>query len=216
MCNHSQSTTWYNRLFARFYDPFMRRFEQDFLLEKRRHLLQSIQGTILEIGCGTGINFTLYPAGTQVIACDPSAPMLGYAYERLEQEKANIKAAIELVHAGMGDAALESYVPEGGFDAIVCTLVLCTVPDQRAAIETIKKWLKPGGNLYVLEHIQAHSSLGKFFFNLFNPLQKRFAEGCHLNRTTDQNLKNQGFQPNWETYFSKGLPLYAAILHLKN
>lgn len=212
MCNCSKPTTFYSRLVARFYDRAMRRLEQEFLLAKRQQLLTGIKGTVLEIGCGTGINFTLYPTDVQVIACEPSAPMLAYAYERLDKEKDTIKANIELVHAGIGDSDLESYVPEGGFDAIVCTLVLCTVPDQKAAIETIKKWLKPAGKLYVLEHIRAQSAVGQFFQNLFNPIQKILAEGCHLNRQTDENLKNQHFQSEWEAYFSKGLPFYEAVL----
>jgi SAM-dependent methyltransferase len=194
----------------------MRRFEQDFLLEKRRKLLENIQGEALEIGCGTGINFTLYPENVHVVACEPSAPMLGYAFERLEKEKTTIKADIELVHAGIGDEELENYTPEGGFDAIICTLVLCTIPDQQAAIDNIKKWLKPTGKLYILEHIRAASAIGRFFQNLFNPLQKLLAEGCNLNRQTDENLKKQGFQPQWEDYFNKGLPLYEAVLYLKN
>lgn len=188
--------------------------ERDFLTAKRQQLFQDIQGKVLEIGCGTGINFTLYPANSQVIACDPSAPMLGYAYERLEKE--NIRADIELVHAGIGDETLEGYVPEGGYDAIVCTLVLCSVPNQQAAIDTIKKWLRPEGMLYILEHIRASSSIGQFFQNLFNPLQKLLADGCHLNRQTDKTLQQQGFQPEWEAYFTKGLPFYEAVLHSKN
>ncbi len=212
MCNCSKPTTFYSRLVAHFYDRAMHRFEQEFLLAKRKQLLTGIQGNVLEIGCGTGINFALYPAGNQVVACEPAIPMLSYAYERLEREKDNIKANIELVHAGIGDSELESYVPEGGFDAIVCTLVLCTVPDQQRAIETMKKWLKPGGKLYVLEHIQAASAVGRFFQNLFNPVQKIVAEGCNLNRPTDQNLKNQGFKAEWQGYFTKGIPLYSAVL----
>lgn len=213
-CCHKH-TTFYNRLFAKMYDPCMRKFEQGFLLEKRQKLLAGIQGQVLEIGCGTGINFNLYAANNQVIACDPSVAMLSYAYEKLEQEKDRIKAEIELVHAGVGDAELEAYVPEGGFDAIVCTLVLCTVPDQLNAIEMMKKWLKPSGKLYVLEHIQSSARMGRFFQNLFNPIQKIVAEGCNLNRPTDQNLKNQGFQPEWEAYFSKGINLYESVLQLK-
>lgn len=216
MCNCNKTPTLYNRIFAKLYDPLTRRFEEDFLTAKRRQLLKDIQGKVLEIGCGTGVNFPFYSTDTQVIACDPSAAMLRYASERLENKDSNIKAAIELVHAGIGEAALKDYVPEGGFDAIVCTLVLCTVPDQNAALETIKKCLKPGGKLYVLEHIRASSKLGQFFQNVFNPVQKVLAEGCHLNRPTDENLKRHGFQPEWEAYFSKGLPIYEAVLYPSN
>ncbi len=190
----------------------MRQFEERVLKEKRSHLLRNIQGKVLEIGCGTGANFAYYPTGVEVIACDPSLPMLGYAYKRLKEK--DIKAGIELVHAGIGDDILENYLPEGGFDAIVCTLVLCSVPDQQAAIDTIKKYLKPNGTLYILEHIRTNSAIGQFFQDFFNPLQKILAEGCHLNRPTDRALKNKGFRALNEAYFTKGLPFYQAILKL--
>ncbi|MDX1939066.1 MAG: class I SAM-dependent methyltransferase, partial [Saprospiraceae bacterium] len=150
--------------------------------------------------------------GVEVVACDPSLPMLGYAYERLGQS--DVKAEIELVHAGIGDDILENYMPEDGFDAVVCTLVLCSVSDQKAAIDTIKQYLKPNGKLYVLEHIRSNSSTGQFFQDAFNPLQKFFADGCHLNRPTDKALKSNGFQALNEDYFSKSLPFYQAILQL--
>ncbi len=205
--------TLYSRFFAWMYDPFMRRFEERILLKRRRQLLEDVRGKVLELGCGTGINFTLYPAGVQVVACEPSTAMLGYAYERMEQEKKNIKAQIELVNAGIGDAELEKYVPAGGFDAIVCTLVLCTVPDQEAAIAIIKKWLKPEGKLYVIEHIRSAQPLGRFWQNFFNPLWRHLAEGCNLNRQTDKALKAHGFQVEKEEYFTAGLPLYQAVFH---
>ena len=212
MCNCTKPTTFYNRLFARVYNPFMRQFEERVLKAKRSHLLRNMQGKVLEIGCGTGANFLHYPAGVSVVACDPSLPMLGYAYERLGQS--DVKAEIELVHAGIGDETLENYMPEDGFDAIVCTLVLCSIPDQQAAIDTIKKYLKPNGTLHVLEHIRSNSSTGQFFQDVFNPLQKFFADGCHLNRPTDKVLKSNGFQAQEETYFTEGLPFYQAILRI--
>lgn len=207
-----QASSFYSRFIARIYDPFMERFEERVLRSRRQKILEGIHGNVLEIGAGTGINFPLYPAGVQLVACEPSAAMLAYAYERLDKGKSSIKAEIELVHAGIGDEALQAHVPAGGFDAIVCTLVLCTVPNQENAIETIQKWLKPGGTLRVLEHICATKPTGRFFQNLFNPIWRHLAEGCNLNRQTDITLKNKGFQPIWEDYFFKGMPFYQAIL----
>lgn len=208
-----QSPSLYSRLVARFYDPIMKRFEAQVLQKKRRKILEHIQGNVLEIGVGTGINFPLYSADTQVVACEPSTAMLSYAHERLEKEKSRIQAEIELVHAGIDDEELEAYVPEGGFDAIVCTLVLCTVPDLNKTLRIIQQWLKPGGTLHVLEHIQSDKPGKRFFQNFFNPLWRHLAEGCNLNRQTDEILKNYGFQPVWEDYFVKGMPFYQAILH---
>lgn len=208
----SKLSSLYSRLVACFYNRIMKRLEEQVFQKRRQKILENIQGNVLEIGAGTGINFSLYPVGTHVIACEPSAAMLRYAHERLDKEKSGIRTDIELVHAGTGDEELEAYVPAGGFDAIVCTLVLCTVSDLDKTLETIKKWLKPGGTLHILEHIQSEKPGKRFFQNFFNPLWRHLAEGCNLNRQTDEVLKDYGFQPVWEDYFVKGMPFYQAVL----
>ena len=207
MCQPS----FYNRLFAKVYDPIMRNFEAKVLQRRRRRILAGIQGHALEIGAGTGVNFPLYPADAHVIAIEPSEPMLKIARKKLKNS--NVKADIRLLHLGIGNPALASYVPAGGFDDIVCTLVLCTVPDLEASIELIKKWLKPGGTLHVLEHIYAEKPVPRFFQNILNPLWRHLAEGCNLNRQTDEVLKAHGFLPEWEERVVKGgVPLYYGIM----
>lgn len=205
--------TFYNRLFARFYDPIMQDFEAKVLQKRRKRILEGIQGNVLEIGAGTGANFSLYPATAKVIAIEPSEPMLRIARQKLAD--ASVKAEITLVQAGIGDPHLEQYIPDDGFDAIVCTLVLCTVPDLEAAVQSIKKWLKPGGTLHVLEHICSNKPIKRWWQNFINPLWRHLAEGCNLNRHTDAVLKIQGFQPQWEEHIVRGgVPLYYGILTL--
>lgn len=204
---------FYSKLFARFYDPFMESLEEKILSKYRKQLLEPLQGNILEVGSGTGINFSLYPKGCHVIASEPSEHMLKYAEERLKME--SVEAEIELVLAGVGSDALEKYIPEEGFDAIVCTLVLCTIPKPELAVESFKNWLKPDGNLVILEHVHAKTAPRKMFHNVINPAWKRFAEGCHINRDTAKMLRDSGFSAEWEHDFLKVLPFHVSVMRLK-
>lgn len=200
----------YARLFSRMYDPAMRSLENKVLQQRRSELLHNLSGHVLEVGAGTGINFSLYPAGVRVTGCEPSLPMLSLADERLEH--ASVKADIHLVHAGIGDEALEAHIPDSGLDAVVFTLVLCTIPDPLAAIRRVERWLKPGGRLLVLEHIGSDHPAGRFLQRMLEPVWTPLAEGCRLTRKTDELLREAGFEAEWERYFTVGIRFYQASL----
>lgn len=208
--NRSRPDNWYRQLVARFYDWFLADLEERALNARRTELIGEVQGLILEVGAGTGVNFPIYPAGANVLAVEPSEAMLRYARRRLASHK--VEARIELLRAGIGDATVTDRLFPGSVDAIVATLVLCTVPDPVAAIQSFHRWLKPNGSLYVLEHIRANDHTTRMAQDLANPLWKHLADGCHLNRRTDQTLKALGFVPVWEKYFNKGLPFYQAAM----
>lgn len=210
MCNSSKEHA-YARFFARIYNPVMKGMEKSVLGPRRKNLLEQLEGNILEIGAGTGINFQYYNSNAQVLACEPSASMLKHAETKLEELG---KRNIELIHAGLGDNMLADCLPEGGYDYIVCTLVLCTVPDLDLALKELKRWLKPSGQLIVLEHIRAKGALGKALQWTFGPLWCQLAEGCQLSRQTDQKLVEHGFEVLEENYFSKAVPFYQARLEL--
>lgn len=207
-CSHPESL--YSRLFARLYDPVMIGMEHDFLEDKRRELLRGAGGKILEVGAGTGANFHLYPPEAEVLAIEPSASMLKYARGKLE--RGLTEARIELLEAGMGDGIVRESVPEGGFDQIVCTLVLCTVPRLRESIQLLRQWLKPGGKLLAIEHIQDKRQPQRWLQQAATPVWKHLAEGCHLDRPTDELLKAEGFRAVEEAYFYRWVPFYWGIL----
>ncbi len=205
-----RSDHWYARLFAMGYDPFMRKFEDRILTRYRKQLLAPMQGKILEIGAGTGVNFPFYPSGAEVWAIEPSASMMDRARKKLEAHPP--QADIRLILAGVHDPDLDLLTQQAQpFDAIVCTLVLCTIPDAVQAVTDIKRWLKPGGKLLLLEHIHAPHPPMRRWQDWLNPIWKRFGEGCNLNRPTDQTLREYGFLPEWEHYFTKGIPFYVAV-----
>lgn len=200
--------TWYQKIFAAAYDPILAQAERRGLALWRQRLLGDLAGHILEVGAGTGINFAYYGAGASVVAIEPAAPMRQRALARLAQSS-NV-AKIEVLPAAWGDPAVAALVPPGGWDAIVCTLVLCTIPAPAAVIAAMKQQLAPGGQLIMLEHIRAQAPWGQFWQRFFNPCWQQVAEGCHLHRPTDATLRDQGFVPHQEQYFHLGLPFYAA------
>lgn len=182
-------------------------------------LIQPLQGRILEIGSGTGINFPIYSSKANVIAIEPSNSMMEKAKERIQllqnssAHKENAKIRMEVL--GLGNPELESLIPEKSVDAVVFTLVLCTVPDPVYAIRFAKSRLKRGGRILILEHVKASSKAGQFLQNILNPFWNRFAQGCNLNRDPASILKAEGFQPLEEYRFRKTLPFYQAIYIFK-
>lgn len=195
----------YRRLLATLYDPFMTYFEAAFLRAERADLLRDLRGRVLEIGAGTGANFPHYPAEAQVWAVEPSGPMLTRARRRIPSGQ-----SIKLIQAGIEDIELD--FPPGHFDAIVCTLVLCTVPDPAGALARCRQWLRPGGELRVLEHIRSPHSRRARWQDRLTPAWRCLADGCHLNRPTDQWLRTAGFQAEAETYTLRGVTWYRARL----
>ena len=202
--------TLYSRLVARLYDPVLRGMEKGFMEARRAELLRRVHGKVLEVGVGTGANIPFYPHRAAVLAVEPSAAMLGYARERLSRQRAG--ASIVLLEAGIGEDSVRAAVPEGGFDYIVCTLVLCSIPELEPSLQLFRQWLKPGGQLLVIEHIQDKRQPQRWLQGVITPVWKHLAEGCHLDRPTDELLKAAGFQPVEESYVYRWVPFYCAVL----
>ena len=172
----------------------------------RKELIGDLEGAILEVGSGTGVNFELYSSKAKVIALEPSSFMLAKSKAKLPK-----KTQITTYNMGVADKRLDAIIKNNSLDYIICTLVLCTIPDQKLAIDKFKKWLKPTGKLIVLEHIHAQHKLSRRLYNMVNPLWKIIGDGCNLNRDTDISIKKAGFEVESENYFKKSLDFYQAI-----
>lgn len=200
---------WYNKVFSAAYDPFMSVVEKNALRGRRQALLGNLSGKILELGCGTGINFEFYQAEAEVLAIEPSDAMRTQAIEKLQKEK--LAARIRVEPWLLEDERLAAEYPAGSFDAAVCTLVLCTVPDPAGTLELLHRFLKPGGKLIVLEHVRAKSGFGQTVQNLMNPFWRHLAEGCQLNRDTHANIEAAGFRAATHDEFDYGLPFISGV-----
>jgi ubiquinone/menaquinone biosynthesis C-methylase UbiE len=176
-------------LFARFYDRLTARTERAGLGEMRRELLSSASGRVLELGAGTGHNLEHYTdAVTELVLAEPDPNMAKLLRERLETEgtAAGNPSVIEA-------PAEELPFDDGSFDAVVATLVFCTVEDPPRAVAEARRVLVEGGRFLYLEHVRsARPGLARWQDWLERPWGK-FAGGCHPNRATDQLLAGAGF-----------------------
>ncbi|MEX2246752.1 MAG: class I SAM-dependent methyltransferase [Dehalococcoidia bacterium] len=164
------------------YDRFMARTERRVLGAKRRELLAGIRGDVLEIGAGTGANFAHYPPEARVTATDPDPYMLRRA------ESKRTSAIVDLREA----PAEKLPFPDASFDAVVCTISLCTVQDQRASLGEIRRVLRPGGEYRFIEHVRPEGLFGRLL-DVVQPVYGWVSAGCHANRRTEQAMRDAGF-----------------------
>ncbi len=196
---------FYKKIFADKYDSFMSSIETSFH-EIRAELIGNLQGEILDVGSGTGVNFEHYNANANVIAVEPSAFMLEKAKAKLPA-----KANITTYNMSVTDNQMDSIITKHSLDYVVCTLVLCTIPNQHLALKKFKEWLKPTGKLIILEHIHAEKKTNRLLHNIANPAWKVVGDGCNINRDTDVFIKKAGFKMESEQYFKKTLRFYQGI-----
>jgi ubiquinone/menaquinone biosynthesis C-methylase UbiE len=166
------------------YDRQIKFFERVLFGDGRQWVCSQAEGEVLEIAAGTGRNLRHYPDGVRVTAIELSPAMLEIA----RQEAAAIGRDADL---RVGDAqALE--FPDERFDTLVCTLSLCTIPDDRAAVAEVKRVLRPGGRLLLLEHVRSPVRAVRIGQRLLEPLMLRF-EHDHLLREPLEHLRAEGF-----------------------
>jgi ubiquinone/menaquinone biosynthesis C-methylase UbiE len=165
-----------HRWFAAVYDRLQRSQERTRVGKLRRELLGDLHGDVLEIGAGTGANFEYYAPDARVVALEPDPHMLKRAHER-------VRPNIELRQA----PAEALPVPDRSFDAVVSTLVLCTVDDVAASLAEIRRVLRPGGRLVFLEHVRGEGFAGTVQ-DVIKPVWRYFSAGCNVNRRTEDAL----------------------------
>ena len=167
-------TTW-QRLSAVLYDPFFWLAERAGLAARRRALVQQAHGRVLEIGAGTGLNLRHYADDAELVLSEPDKAMA----DRLRRRVAGRRPATVVL------APAEALpFADGEFDTVVSTLVLCTVPDQAAALREIRRVLRPGGQLLFMEHIRSDSPRWARWQDRLNTPWRAFADGCNCNRPT--------------------------------
>jgi ubiquinone/menaquinone biosynthesis C-methylase UbiE len=176
-------------IFARFYDRLMDGTERAGLAEMRSALLVEASGRVLELGAGTGLNLEHYTdAATELVLCEPNPNMVGRLRERLANEGTRAGNA-SVIEAPAEDLPFD----DGSFDAVVATLVFCTVEDPLRAIAETRRVLVEGGRFLFLEHVRGSSRRLSWWQDRLERPWGFFAGGCHPNRATDQLLAGAGF-----------------------
>lgn len=168
----------------RLYDWFMYPLELWRLASMRRRIVRAIPGNcVLEIGIGTGLNLQYYPDSMQVVGIEPFHDKLTYS-----REKHPKKHNIFYVQAD----AQELPFPDQQFDAVIGTLVFCTIPDPVQAFREVKRVIKPDGYIRMLDHVRIPHPLWGKLQDWLTPVWKPMAGGCHLNRETDKIARAAG------------------------
>lgn len=177
----------WGRVFARMYDRLMARTEAGGLRARRRALLAQASGDVLEIGGGTGANLEHYGPGVRSLTIvEPERAMLRRLQERLRERMPQARV--------LRAAAEELPFEDDSFDAVVSTLVLCTVEDQPRALRELRRVLRPGGRLLFIEHVRSEDAALARWQDRLMPINMRFACGCRCNRATLEGIRGAGFR----------------------
>ncbi|NRB41968.1 MAG: methyltransferase domain-containing protein [Pseudomonadales bacterium] len=176
-------------LSALFYDKCMKATEDACLIDWRKDLLKGVDGKVLEIGAGTGASLDLYPSKSslEIYLSEPDENMRSQLEEKVKDKK--------LDNVSILSCASENIESEDNFyDYVFVSLVCCSVNDIEASLIEIKRVLKQDGSFIFLEHVAAENgSSRRKWQNRLNVLWRKLAGNCHLNRETEQHIKNAGF-----------------------
>jgi ubiquinone/menaquinone biosynthesis C-methylase UbiE len=166
----------------------------------RRRVCEGLEGEVLEIGFGSGLNVPFYPPEvTGVTAVDPSDVGWKLAGKRLRATTTPVRRA--------GPDGQSLPFPDGSFDAALSTWTLCTVPDAVAALREVRRVLKPGGTLHFIEHGLAPDENVRRWQRRLDPLEQRLFDGCHLTRPIVDLLTTAGFTiTELDVFYEKGAP----------
>jgi SAM-dependent methyltransferase len=198
---HLYDATW-GRVFSALYDNLMQGTEEAGLRDMRRETLAAAAGRTIDIGSGTGANLGLYPEGiTGLVLVEPDPHMV----KRLRPRAREAGVDAEVIEAPAERLPFE----DASFDTAIYTLVLCTVPDQAAALAETARILKPGGKLLFVEHVRARDARAARWQDRLHGPWKFFADGCHCNRDTLAGIEAAGFtvEGSSEVELQKAPPL---------
>jgi len=186
-----------DQVLPRFQDKVMARKPNR---EVRARVCEGLEGAVVEVGFGTGLNARYYPSEvSKVVAIEPSRVCMRIAEPRIA------KSSVPVEYGGLTGEKLD--LPSVKFDAALSTWTLCTIPNLDAALAEIRRVLKPGGSFHFVEHGHSPDERVARAQARLEPINKRLAGGCHLTRHISDDIERAGFHiQKIDTYYIKGEP----------
>jgi SAM-dependent methyltransferase len=177
-----------NPFFARLW-TFLSNHETDEIQRLRTENLAGLTGRVLEVGAGTGTNFSYYPPTvTEVVAVEPEVRLAPQARAAAESAPVPVSVTAGTVERYLRDAGGEL------FDAVVCSLVLCSVDDPNSVLRQLFSLVRPGGELRFLEHVGSGGLRGRLQRVADATVWPRLMGNCHTHRDTEASIVGAGFQ----------------------
>ncbi len=176
------------------------------LAKYRQEVLVDVQGEVLEIGFGTGLNLSYYPENIhKIIAIDANPGVNALAQKRLQASSITVDyRVLNGENLPMADKT---------FDSVVSTWTLCSIANVEQALKEIYRVLKPGGRFFFVEHGLSNQPQIQVWQNRLTPLQKIIADGCHFNRNIRQLVENQFDTVTLEEFYADKMPKIAGYLY---
>jgi ubiquinone/menaquinone biosynthesis C-methylase UbiE len=184
-----------NQVLPRLVDLVMRRRE---FIEIRERVAADLDGEVLEVGFGSGLNVPHYPPRvTRVLAVDPATLGRKLAARRVAASR------VPIDYVGLDGQRLP--LESAGIDHVLTTWTLCTIPDVERALTEIARVLRPGGTLRFVEHGRSPDPGVARWQDRLTPMQRRVAGGCHLNRPIQELIARSGLTlTRVDNYYAKG------------
>lgn len=174
--------------------------DNEHIREIRTRVCGGLAGDVVEIGFGTGLNLPHLPAEvTSLRAVDPLEVGAKVGASRLAESPLTVE------FAGLDGQSLP--FPDHSVDAVLSTWTLCSIPDATAALREVRRVLRPGGALHFVEHGASPEEGVRRWQDRLDPVQRRMACGCHLNRDIPALIEAGGLSVrSLDTYYAKGEP----------
>jgi ubiquinone/menaquinone biosynthesis C-methylase UbiE len=166
----------------------------------RERVCDRLEGEVVEIGFGSGLNVPFYPAAVErVAAVEPADTGWKLAEKRVRASQVPVE------RSGLDGQSLP--FADDSFDSALSTWTMCTIPDLEAALAELRRVLKPGATLHFVEHGLAPDEKVQRWQHRLEPMQKRVFGGCHLTRPIVAQLSNAGFTiKDLDEFYEEGAP----------